>query len=143
MGSDPITELETELADFWRRGRIRTRDRTHAIDPRLDPSCYPLLTVLYRNDSLGMSELVTRLALDKSTVTRQIDALVRVDLVERHPDPADARARRVALTADGRRRVDAVVAAAVADWRTRLSQWDPEDIRTLTTLLRRLSDASD
>ena len=142
MGSDPITELETELADFWRRGRIRTRDRTHAIDPRLDPSCYPLLTVLY-NDSLGMSELVTRLALDKSTVTRQIDALVRVDLVERHPDPADARARRVALTADGRRRVDAVVAAAVADWRTRLSQWDPEDIRTLTTLLRRLSDASD
>ncbi|ACY23747.1 regulatory protein MarR [Gordonia bronchialis DSM 43247] len=143
MGSDPITELETELADFWRRGRIRTRDRTHAIDPRLDPSCYPLLTVLYRNDSLGMSELVTRLALDKSTVTRQIDALVRVDLVERHPDPADARARRVSLTADGRRRVDAVVAAAVADWRTRLSQWDPEDIRTLTTLLRRLSDASD
>ncbi len=143
MGSDPITELETELADFWRRGRIRTRDRTHAIDPRLDPSCYPLLTVLYRNDSLGMSELVTRLALDKSTVTRQIDALVRVDLVERHPDPADARARRVALTANGRRRVDAVVAAAVADWRTRLSQWDPEDIRTLTTLLRRLSDASD
>lgn len=143
MGSDPITELETELADSWRRGRIRTRDRTHAIDPRLDPSCYPLLTVLYRNDSLGMSELVTRLALDKSTVTRQIDALVRVDLVERHPDPADARARRVSLTADGRRRVDAVVAAAVADWRTRLSQWDPEDIRTLTTLLRRLSDASD
>ena len=143
MGSDPITELETELADFWRRGRIRTRDRTHAIDPRLDPSCYPLLTVLYRNDSLGMSELVTRLALDKSTVTRQIDALVRVDLVERHPDPADARARRVSLTADGRRRVDAVVAAAVADWRTRLSRWDPEDIRTLTTLLRRLSDASD
>lgn len=143
MGSDPITELETELADFWRRGRIRTRDRTHAIDPRLDPSCYPLLTVLYRNDSLGMSELVTRLALDKSTVTRQIDALVRVDLVERHPGPADARARRVSLTADGRRRVDAVVAAAVADWRTRLSQWDPEDIRTLTTLLRRLSDASD
>lgn len=143
MGSDPITELETELADFWRRGRIRTRDRTHAIDPRLNPSCYPLLTVLYRNDSLGMSELVTRLALDKSTVTRQIDALVRVDLVERHPDPADARARRVSLTADGRRRVDAVVAAAVADWRTRLSQWDPEDIRTLTTLLRRLSDASD
>lgn len=143
MGSDPITELETELADFWRRGRIRTRDRTHAIDPRLDPSCYPLLTVLYRNDSLGMSELVTRLALDKSTVTRQIDTLVRVDLVERHPDPADARARRVSLTADGRRRVDAVVAAAVADWRTRLSQWDPEDIRTLTTLLRRLSDASD
>ena len=32
-------------------------------------------------------------------------------------DPADARARRVSLTADGRRRVDAVVAAAVADWR--------------------------
>ena len=37
-GPDPISGLEAELTDFWRRGRVRTRLRARAIDPRLDPS---------------------------------------------------------------------------------------------------------
>ena len=32
---------------------------------------------------------------------------------------------------------------AVAEWRARLSKWDPDDIRTLTELLRRLETSSD
>ncbi|MCH5641142.1 MULTISPECIES: MarR family winged helix-turn-helix transcriptional regulator [unclassified Gordonia (in: high G+C Gram-positive bacteria)] len=142
MGSDPITDLESELADFWRRGRARTRNRARAIDPRLDPSCYPLLTILYRHESLRITQLVAMLDLDKSTVTRQIDSVERLGLARRTPDPDDARARVVALTGAGRERVDAVVASAVADWRARLNRWDAADIRTLTELLRRLADVS-
>ena len=70
--------------------------------------------------------------------SRQIDALVRLGLAERHADPHDARARLVSLTPTGRARVDHVADAAVADWRARVSEWDPEDIRTLTRLLNRL-----
>ncbi|MBD0860650.1 MarR family transcriptional regulator [Gordonia sp. zg691] len=139
---DVISGLESELTDFWRRGRIRTRVRARAIDNRLDPSCYPLITVLARHNSMPMSELVTAVGMEKSTVTRQIDALVRLGLAERHPDPRDARARVVTLTDHGRERIDAVVASAVIDWRARLAQWDPEDIRTLTTLLHRLGEAT-
>ncbi len=141
MGSDPITDLEAELADFWRRGRTRTRQRARAIDARLDPTCYPLLVLLSRHDAVPMSTLIHKLELEKSTVTRQIDAVVRLGLVERRPDPEDARARRVALTELGRQRLDEVVASAVAVWRERLSLWDPDDIRTLTRLLRRLDDS--
>ncbi|MFW0782920.1 MarR family winged helix-turn-helix transcriptional regulator [Gordonia sp. CPCC 206044] len=141
MGSDPITDLEAELADFWRRGRARTRARARAIDPRLDPTCYPLLILLSRHDAIPTSKLVADLELEKSTVTRQIDAVERLGLVERRPDPCDARARIVALTQVGRQKLDDVVALAVSNWRERLSQWDPADIRQLTELLRRLDDS--
>ncbi|NKU51099.1 MarR family transcriptional regulator, partial [Rhodococcus hoagii] len=41
MESDPITDLEAELVDMWRRGRIQSRERARQIDPKLDPACYP------------------------------------------------------------------------------------------------------
>ncbi|MGC4935461.1 MarR family winged helix-turn-helix transcriptional regulator [Gordonia sp. DT30] len=143
MSADPITELEAELAGIWRRGRGRMRTRAHAIDPHLDPSAYPLITVLAAHESLPMSQLVPELGLDKSTVTRQIDAVVRLGLVERTPDPDDARARVVRLTDAGRARFDDVVASSVLEWRQRLSEWNPDDIRTLTELLRRLAETTD
>ncbi|MGW0036869.1 MarR family winged helix-turn-helix transcriptional regulator [Gordonia sp. NPDC003376] len=139
MGDEPIAELEDELADLWRQGRDRARRRARAIDPRLDPSHYLLLTVLARHESVPMSELVTELGLDKSTVTRQVDTIVRLGLAERHPDPRDARARVVSFTADGRNRYETVIATFVQEWRAQLGQWEPDDIRTLARLLRRLS----
>ena len=141
--TDPLRELESELADFWRRGRSRTRRRAQEIHPKLDPACYPLLMVLARDDSVRMSELAAALDLEKSTVTRQVDAVVRLGLAERGLDPDDARARTVRMTDEGRQRFDAVVQSAVDDWRLRLSQWNPDDIRTLSHLLRRLNDSDD
>ncbi|MCR8899604.1 MarR family winged helix-turn-helix transcriptional regulator [Gordonia sp. GONU] len=142
IDSEAIGGLEAELNDFWRRSRIRTRLRAREIDPRLDPSCYPLMSVLTRHHSMPMSDLVSAVGMEKSTVTRQIDAVVRLGLAERHPDPRDARARVVTLTDHGRERVDAVLASAVSDWRARLAQWNPDDIRTLTSLLHRLGEAT-
>ncbi|RVW06165.1 MarR family winged helix-turn-helix transcriptional regulator [Rhodococcus spongiicola] len=142
MSADPITELEAELVDLWRRGRIQSRERARAIHPKLDPACYPLLMILARGDAVPMSTLVAKLGVEKSTLTRQIDAVVRLGLVERSPDPQDARARLVALTDPGRVQVAEVRESAIASWRERLSRWDPEDVRQLTTLLRRLADCT-
>lgn len=135
-------ELEAELVDMWRRGRIQSRERARTIDPKLDPACYPLLTILARREAVPMSELVAELAVEKSTLTRQIDAVVRLGLVERRPDPHDARARLVALTEPGRGQLTALRESVIADWRERLSRWDPADVRQLTTLLRRLADCT-
>ena len=139
LSDDPISALENGFADLMRQGRIRLRTRARAVDPRLDPSTYPLIAMLaHANGSLPVSTLVSQLGLEKSTVSRQIDAIVRLGLAERHADPHDARARQVSLTPAGRQRVQRVTAAAVADWRARLSEWDPDEIRTLTSLLNRL-----
>ena len=139
MGSDPITDLEAEFADIWRRGRIQMRARARAIHPRLDPTCYPLLVLLSRHDAIRMSDLLSDLGLEKSTLTRQIDSVVRLRLVERHPDPNDARARLVALTDEGRSRLDEGATTATAVWRERLSRWNPDDVRQLADLLHRLA----
>lgn len=144
-GPDPglIDDLQQELTEFWRRGRVRARNNSALIHAKLDPSCYPLLMAVARLRSVPMSELVHRLALDKSTVTRQVDALERLGLVTRRPDPDDARARVVELTPDGRARVDAALATSASNWRDQLAKWDPEDIRSLITLMRRLDSLMD
>ncbi|MGV9479097.1 MarR family winged helix-turn-helix transcriptional regulator [Gordonia aichiensis] len=139
LSDDPISALENGFADLMRQGRIRLRTRARAIDPHLDPSNYPLIAMLAHADGpLPVSTLVSQLGLEKSTVSRQIDAIVRLGLAQRRADPHDARARQVSLTPAGRQRVERVTAAAVADWRARLSEWDPDEIRTLTLLLNRL-----
>ncbi|BCN43115.1 MarR family transcriptional regulator [Rhodococcus hoagii] len=142
MESDPITDLEAELVDMWRRGRIQSRERARQIDPKLDPACYPLLAILTRTDAVPMSALVCELGLEKSTLTRQIDALVRLGLVERRPDPQDARARLVVLTDSGRERLTAQRQAVIAQWHERLSRWDPADVKQLTMLLHRLGEST-
>lgn len=141
MGPDPIAELEVELMDMWRRGSVSSRARAHEIDPKLDPACYPLLMLLTRqDDAVPMATLIAALGVEKSTLSRQVDALTRLALVRRIPDPCDARAKLVALTEDGRARLVTQRDERVASWRHKLSQWAPADVRALSTLLRRLGD---
>ena len=73
--------------------------------------------ILTRADAVPMSDLVAELGVEKSTLTRQIDALVRLGLAERRPDPQDARARLVALTDPGRGRLTESREAVIARWR--------------------------
>jgi DNA-binding MarR family transcriptional regulator len=53
-------------------------------------------------DGTRMSELAERLGVSKQAVTQLVDELESFGVVERVPDPEDARARRVCFTARGR-----------------------------------------
>ena len=64
-----------------------------------------LLTELGRSGPLPLSELGTRVSLEKSWVSRAVDAMVERGLVTKEPNPADARSWLVTLTADGVRTV--------------------------------------
>lgn len=139
--SDPITGLETELADMWQRGRARSRKYARAIHPKLDPALYPVLVILNRNQAVRMSELISTLDIEKSTLTRQINAAERLGLVERIPDPDDARAKLVALTPEAKTKLSNIQNRQIDEWRARLATWKPEDIVTLTSLLRRLGNS--
>ena len=50
-----------------------------------------------------IGSLAKQLGVTMATASRTVDALVAADLVRREPDPLDARAVRVVLTARGRR----------------------------------------
>jgi DNA-binding MarR family transcriptional regulator len=135
---DVLPALEEELAALFRRARVSARDSARALHSQLDPTAYPLVVVLGRTATMRVSELGAALSLDKSTVSRQIDAVVRLGLVERTVDPRDARARLVMLTRSGRAKLAELQGQRRARWQEALSSWDEADIVRLTELLRML-----
>ena len=67
------------------------------------PSYGSVLVPLFEQDGLRMSELAARAHLAKQTMTTMVRLVERAGLVQRRPDPDDARATRVELTERGRR----------------------------------------
>jgi DNA-binding MarR family transcriptional regulator len=138
---EDLAALENEMVATIRRARLGSREQARALHPALDPTAFPLVVLLGRNGELRMSELAEALSLDKSTVTRQVDAVVRLGLAERASDPQDARVRIVRLTPDGREKVLALLDGQRARWRAALGTWDRGDVVELTRLLHQLGNA--
>ncbi|MGM9482278.1 MarR family winged helix-turn-helix transcriptional regulator [Roseateles sp. NT4] len=67
-----------------------------------------LLTELGRSGPLPLSELGTRVSLEKSWVSRAVEAMAARGWVTKEPNPQDARSWLVTLTADGERTVQAL-----------------------------------
>jgi DNA-binding MarR family transcriptional regulator len=135
---DVLLALEDELLVLARSTRVSTREMARAVHPRLDPTAYPLVALLARGPAMRPSEVAAALSLDKSTVSRQIDAVARLGLVERVDDPRDARARLVVLTEAGREVVTAQLEERRRRVRASLNRWDPADVEELTRLLHEL-----
>jgi|SRR5882724_280631 len=66
------------------------------------PRGYQVLAVSARGEPGSQLELAQHLGVDRTVMTYLLDDLERAGLVERSPDPADRRARRVAATPRGR-----------------------------------------
>jgi DNA-binding MarR family transcriptional regulator len=64
-----------------------------------------LLTELARSGPLSLSELGTRVCLEKSWVSRAVEAMAERGLVTKEPNPEDARSWLVTLTPEGLSRV--------------------------------------
>jgi DNA-binding MarR family transcriptional regulator len=62
------------------------------------PSYGSVLVPLYEEDGLRMGELARRSRLSKQTMTQMVRQLEGEGLVERRPDPDDARASQIFLT---------------------------------------------
>lgn len=139
----PLTVFEQLLAELSRMHRVNAQFRT-TLPTSFDGlpwSGLLLLKILVVEGPRRSQWLATRLMLDPSTVSRQVECLVHQGLAERHADPDDGRATLVAATAEGverHRRVQAKTAALMADG---LSDWDPADVARLVDLLTRLNDS--
>lgn len=102
-------------------------------------STYVLLFHLATGGPRRAGALAESVCVDPSTISRQIDQLVKLGLVERRADPADGRATQLAATEAGielhrtiRMRRDRVTAELLATW-------SPDDVRTLTDLMSRFT----
>lgn len=87
---------------------IEQVERQHGLNHALTD----LLFTLYRSappQGMTAGELTDMAAVTPSSITNRVDRMVAEGLVERSPDPVDARARRIRLTSAGRARVEALL----------------------------------
>ena len=86
-----------------------------------------------------LKDLAARCALDPSTVSRAVAALVRSGLVARTADPRDGRASVLTVTPSGQHTLDEFNRLADERLADALRDWSPEDIAVLSALLQRFA----
>ena len=142
----PLGELEVELTRLFRRARTRQQRTAAEVHPDLDSAGYAVLVTVRELSALAGGvrggEVSEALGLHKSTTSRNLTTLEELGLVERIPDPADARARQVRLTEAGAKALERSFEGRRARLKDQLSTWEREDIATLAALLRRLNDTA-
>lgn len=100
-----------------------------------------LLRVERSGGHVAMGELATQLTLTSGGVTRLIDRLASMGLMERKPCSDDRRVQWAVITEEGRRRLHAAVVPHLEDltneWVSRMS---PEELDVVTSVMDRLRD---
>ncbi|HWU21779.1 MAG TPA: MarR family transcriptional regulator [Nocardioides sp.] len=130
-----LDRVQQEMRAVLQRAKRAVGERAHAVHPGLQGASYLLLEWLARSEPLRASEIVEALGCDKGALSRQLQHLEEVGLVERTPDPCDRRATLVSVTAAARTRLAEVDTSATRDLSTRLAGWTAEDLDELASRL--------
>jgi len=108
--------------------------------------CHTILEIEAQGEPT-LNELAQSLGLDKSTLSRTIDGLVNIGLVERATHPDDRRSIRLSLTEQGRRTCDRINAQNDAFYTRILARIEPEGLpavlQAFETLVRAMADDGD
>lgn len=138
---DGVTErIEQQMTILLRRVQsIHISTSSGEMD--LDRSAYGIMCRLADEGAQRLGLLASAFGLDPSTITRQVQALEKADLVSRRADAADRRAWIVDLTDEGR----VVLEHTRAYRRERLEQvladWPDIDREELARLLAKANDS--
>lgn len=133
-------EIEQQLFTLLRR-TFAIHVSTSSGDYELDRSAYGILCLVADHGPQRLGQIAHAYNLDPSTITRQVQAVVRLGLAEKDSDPGDRRATLLSLTPEGKE--------AVATARTHrremldrlLADWSRDDREELHRALRRFNDS--
>ncbi len=101
-----------------------------------------LLCVLAEDGGLTQVQIVARTVMDKVTVSRAAQGLVKRRLITRAQNTSDGRSHTLALTAEGRGLYGEIAPLALAYEAALISGLAPEDVTLLKRLLARLQAAA-
>ena len=101
-----------------------------------------LLCVLAEDGKLSQVQIVARTVMDKVTVSRAAQGLVKRRLVGRSQNKADGRSQLLALTAEGRSLFAEIAPLALAYEAALIAGLAPEEVTLLKRLLTRLQSAA-
>ena len=98
----PALGVVDPLSDLLRWARVHLHDRIVAgTGTAIDRSAVVILDTLHHDGPMRLSMLAARIGLDRSTVSRQVAAVVASGLVDKTDDSSDARAAVLSLSARG------------------------------------------
>ena len=141
--ANELGHLEQEVGVLIRRIRRVIGERARAVHPDLQPASYLMLSYLSSSGPQRSSVLSDRFGVDKGAISRQVQNLVDLGLVDREPDPADGRAVLVSASADAVRRMEAIARERRTWLDERLGEWSEADLRDFVGALSRYNAALD
>jgi len=99
-----------------------------------------VLVRVQRSEGLNQSELAEILDLQPITLTRLLDKLCDSGLIERRPDPADRRAKRLFLTAAARPLLERLAVLGEETMANTLAGVEPEGVEQMVSKLAIVKD---
>lgn len=126
--TDDLFRIEAEVGVLIRRVKRVIGARAREVHPELHPMTYLLLSHLASAGPMRAADLSDAFGMDKGGVSRQVQTLVDLGLVERQADPEDRRASLLAASAEGASRLTEVSRNRSELFAERLSDWSDADL---------------
>lgn len=133
--NDDLRAIEAEVGTLIRRVKRVMGERAREVHPELHPMTYFMLTHLATHGPLRGADLADAFGMDKGGVSRQVQSLVDLGLVERKPAPEDRRAILLDATDEGRERLDAMSRSRRDRFDGRLAEWTDEELSSFAARL--------
>lgn len=132
-----LDALEHEVLVLVRRARRVIADRAAQVHPDLSPASYLLMGLVRDRGQVRAADVCDAFDLDKGAVSRQVQQMAELGLVERAADPADRRATLLTLTDAGKEAMALVDARRRERLRERLDEWDDAALADFVASLHR------
>ena len=112
------------------------------IDENITPHHFEIMRLLEEEGTLHVAEIGERLQIAKAQMTKLIDKLADLDIVERKTDVADRRTINITLTGQGRSVLEENKNSVMNAIREAISRLTDKDLEDLSDALRKLRDIS-
>jgi DNA-binding MarR family transcriptional regulator len=139
--ADGLRELEGEVAVLIRRVRRVIGERARAVHPELLPASYLMLGYVRDHGPVRASAIGAVFDIDKGAISRQVQHLLDLGLLDRSPDPDDGRATLLTVSEEAVRRLEEVADQRRVQLAERLTDWSAEDVSAFAASLRRYNEA--
>lgn len=129
--------IQRELTAFARRARGKAAE----LHPELSLVAFSILDLVIERDGCLAQDLAQHFALDKSTVSRQVSALEKLDYLRREVDSSNRRNHILHATPAGRQAVRETEQRRRDAFAARFEDWDDADVARFAEYLRRYNES--
>ena len=138
---DDLRGIEAEVGTLIRRVKRVMGERAREVHPDLHPMTFFILMHLAKHGPLRAADLADAFAMDKGGVSRQVQSLVDLGLVERRPAAEDRRAIILDASDEGRQRLETMIRSRSDRFDARLGDWSDEELSAFARQLAAYNSA--